>query len=436
MGKRTIRLVTDKKGGDRVVVDYRGDRAYFPPVKNNEGFSCRWEDLLQPTPRRLRPCGHLANGTKQVHPWPLWFDLTGASGVPYQIDKSGGTGWIVPDQVLPQFYVFEKNYTNRMVSALRLDLAMGSIGTRPYSPGSAGVTADELSEAVASTIAGRLYVLGIGRGGRLLRYSAAGFGSVSAMTGPAIASAPAPTPATATAPARALPAVVAEGQARVGAWPDPGRQVTYVCGTPLHRVDSSWKHVNIAVDENTGAIRKLPPTIDHCLGIDPKGRWLFAPRERSSSTNLMRYRLPAGDAADQCQPIIGWGVRLVFSPDAKEVSLLRTDEANRVRSYRLDDIRETRATFDCQGGCGDLVYHPTADLVVASVAGRIQAFNRAGQMIQDAVDLGGAKLKNVQRLYFAPSGRYLLIDHIIKGQRMLQAFRVKAPAAGQEPATP
>ena len=164
MGKRTIRLVTDKKGGDRVVVDYRGDRAYFPPVKNNEGFSCRWEDLLQPTPRRLRPCGHLANGTKQVHPWPLWFDLTGASGVPYQIDKSGGTGWIVPDQVLPQFYVFEKNYTNRMVSALRLDLAMGSIGTRPYSPGSAGVTADELSEAVASTIAGRLYVLGIGKG--------------------------------------------------------------------------------------------------------------------------------------------------------------------------------------------------------------------------------------------------------------------------------
>lgn len=137
-----------------------------------------------------------------------------------------------------------------------------------------------------------------------------------------------------------------------------------------------------------------------------------------------------------------WGTRLLASDDGQFLSYIsfkglggEPGESEKhpsrriVPSYQAKDITKLQALYDVRKEhLVDMAFHPTQELVAAANTDEVFIFARkTGKPLDGAIDLGGRKLQDIQRVWFSGGGQHVLIDHRdAQGRRAIVAFPLRA----------
>ncbi|NQT85237.1 hypothetical protein HQ560_00645, partial [bacterium] len=195
------------------------------------------------------------------------------------------------------------------------------------------------------------------------------------------------------------------------------------------------------VDESGGRVKILSRVLGQWLAVHPSGRHLYA---GIHETYRAGYRLDWNVGAVMpdygdidvvvSYEIVGTSIRhrhtnttpgangraLRMAPDGAHVAYISgggyRSGAPQLNGYTIpafstDDIRKAAVSYNTDAYPKDVSFHPSLDLVAATNGGTIGIFRRkSGEKIENKLDTGGRKLKDIARLIFTPDGRRLLVD--------------------------
>ncbi|HSI34220.1 MAG TPA: putative Ig domain-containing protein [Tepidisphaeraceae bacterium] len=239
--------------------------------------------------------------------------------------------------------------------------------------------------------------------------------------------------------------------------PHPTRAISYVSyvqpgGLPRHRF--------MIVDEQTAEARTDDNWIGRWLAVSPEGGFLLAGIQETyrkgsdiidnpdriwivptygSIDMLARYDLDAAGFPERVahkDGVGGGGVGLRISADGKRAAYLSATGfpagSGNVGGWDPTDLRKLPVAYLTKGAATsrDLAFHPLLPLVAAPADGSVVFFNReTGAREPDRVEgadaLVGAK---VERAYFSPDGRNVLLQTTVGEVRYLHALPLKLSA--------
>jgi S1-C subfamily serine protease len=243
----------------------------------------------------------------------------------------------------------------------------------------------------------------------------------------------------------------------------PTRGETYV-SQPEQTADGPGDAPAVrVVDEAAGRATIVPRLAATALAVHPGGRLLYAAApfrafdpttgrgDPAFSRALMVFDLDAkpwrlvGRRPNEAESMAP--ARFRVSPDGAAIAALpgfQDDQRRKagVRVLSAADVGATaRVAFE-GSGITDVAFHPSIDLAAtvsvlrAAADGRVDAgtvtlrSRQTGAVAERRLDAGGRTLGRVERAWFAPGGRHLMVAHVDEaGRRLLEAFPLRLEPA-------
>jgi WD40 repeat protein len=190
------------------------------------------------------------------------------------------------------------------------------------------------------------------------------------------------------------------------------------------------KHL-IALDETTGKARSDDDWTAGWLAVARDGSFLMS----GGQNFLARYDL---DPATGCPTRLarrtgqtGFGINIRMSDDGKRVALTSYDgpenRAN-IAAWNPADLSEVPLTYLTKGiaSTRDIAFHPVLPLVACYGKRTVAFFNRdTGQPEADRVGSVDISEPNIERIYFSPDGRSVILQTDADRTRTLYHLRLK-----------
>ncbi len=218
----------------------------------------------------------------------------------------------------------------------------------------------------------------------------------------------------------------------------PTKAVCYV-PYPHPGQDTRWHF--LIFDERTADARTDDDWVGQWLAVAPSGEFLVAGSQKvfrtgtdlidnpdrlilvptyDSVERLIRYDLGDGvpqGAADK-QDVGGGGVGVRLSPDGKRATYLSRTGSPRGSGclggwdpMELDKLPVAYGTKEAAAETTDLAFHPTRPLVAVPGKGTVAFFDReTGARVDPPADLAGISGDKVNRVYFSPDGKSLVVQ--------------------------
>ena len=192
------------------------------------------------------------------------------------------------------------------------------------------------------------------------------------------------------------------------------------------------------VDENTGDVQEPEGLVGTWLAFSRDGKSLYV-GEKQYRFNSSFDSLASYDIREVMRPYTrnikyepgANGRGLVLSPDGKRVSYLTFTGyplySKNVAAWDTGDLEKRPVIYPCKengASCFWIAFHPQAKLAAVPIeTGGVVCFDReTGEPIPNAVDLAYPTLGEVtvDRLYFSPDGRNILLECIGAEGRFLR----------------
>ncbi|HET6252004.1 MAG TPA: hypothetical protein VFE47_30240 [Tepidisphaeraceae bacterium] len=233
----------------------------------------------------------------------------------------------------------------------------------------------------------------------------------------------------------------------------PTRPICYISYVQQSDVPS---HHFLILDETTGDAHTNDNWIGQWLCISPNGRFLMAgwqeiyqaghdiidnpdriwivPRY-GSIDSMARYDLDAHGIPDRVafrEDVGGGGVGLRLSPDGKQATYLSNtgypQGSKNLGGWDPLDLSKLPVNYNCKDGASthELAFHPLLPIVACCGKGEVIFFNReSGEKQEPRIDEDKIAGETIERLYFSPDGKTLLVESGVDGIHYLHHLPLK-----------